>query len=785
MNYDFQLPNHTVVVLCGPTGCGKSTMAKAMADSVSAQGFSTVVLSSDAFRQQLLSREEHRHHPDMLAVSKQAFDLLMASLRSHTAYPVNTSVVIVDTTGFDETFRKSVCDVARDNGYQTALMTFEYKDQADYMRCLDYGASGVTPAAIRGSLSRFRKKVLLNLKRRDYSKTFRITKHLGDGIVTVEIDAKPNESTTLFLKDGPVAVIGDSHECTAELVKLMGTVSAAYAGVRFVLAGDYLDKGGDTQQMLDLLAGLPNAAIVKGNHEHYVVQRLRGEVDGFEGAADHYFTSLGFLRENPEYAEKLIGLYERSHSFVNIVSECGRRSIVTHAPCSTKYLGKTSNEAMRHQRNYRFDRELDVTQQLAWFRAEANTTHPVHIVGHVSHTSESLEYKNKVFLDTAAVYGYKLSCIVLHGEERSYVSVPCEKRREKRVERLPSNLTQSDRQLRGFSVLDYDLSPEDQRWLRHLDGNGVRFMSGTMPPSPSTADSLESIEAALAYFAERGIATVCIQPKYMGSRAQMYLYREREACFMTSRNGWRVRSTPQLEALLDKWHETYLYVTESSTLIFDGELLPWSALGRGLIEGSFKTYSTVVRDELTQLSGCSWFSEHRVGEDHAVPERLKMLDVYDDTLSSFAGESELEFKPFDVLTMSELSPDKAFSFANTDQYVVVSVADTASALKYYNTLTLEKGMEGVVVKPMEWRPGLTPYMKVRNPEYLTLIYGYDYKSRIDKLIQQRDITAKARLAAQEYALGQEMLTCPEEKLVELRVKMIGNIKQEFGLDPRL
>ena len=47
-------------------------------------------------------------------------------------------------------------------------------------------------------------------------------------------------------------------------------------------------------------------------------------------------------------------------------------------------------------------------------------------------------------------------------------------------------------------------------------------------------------------------------------------------------------------------------------------------------------------------------------------------------------------------------------------------------------------MEGVVIKPEEEREN-APYLKVRNPEYLSIIYGYDYRfpHKYAKLLKQK------------------------------------------------
>ena len=98
---------------------------------------------------------------------------------------------------------------------------------------------------------------------------------------------------------------------------------------------------------------------------------------------------------------------------------------------------------------------------------------------------------------------------------------------------------------------------------------------------------------------------------------------------------------------------------------------------------------------------------------------------------------------------------------------------------------VDKGMEGVVLKPLTPAEGVTPYMKVRNPQYLRLIYGYDYSLREEQLIRQKNISGKAAVAVREHAMASRMLTAEDDARRELVVKLIGELKKEAEIDPRL
>jgi len=87
-----------------------------------------------------------------------------------------------------------------------------------------------------------------------------------------------------------------------------------------------------------------------------------------------------------------------------------------------------------------------------------------------------------------------------------------------------------------------------------------------------------------------------------------------------------------------------------------------------------------------------------------------------------------------------------------------------------------------------------PYMKVRNPEYLSIIYGYDYRfpHKYRKLLKQKNITPKLRTSMQEYNLGLKMLSVPfheispaHESYREIAANLLFEVAKEKEIDPRL
>ncbi|MEH7387942.1 metallophosphoesterase, partial [Bacillus sp. JJ1521] len=136
-----------------------------------------------------------------------------------------------------------------------------------------------------------------------------------------------------------------------------------------------------------------------------------------------------------------------------------------------------------------------------------------------------------------------------------------------------------------------------------------------------------------------------------------------------------------------------------------------------------------------------------------------------------------------------------FSFISEDEYLIVNVQDSYdSAIEFFKKLTVERGMEGVVIKPEVPQGNLVPFLKVRNPEYLTIVYGYDYQfpNKYAKLMKQKNIKKKIQKSLIEHKMGMEMLQTrldeigPENAAYKQTVaNLIFEESQEQDIDPRL
>lgn len=530
------------------------------------------------------------------------------------------------------------------------------------------------------------------------------------------------------------------------------------------------------------------------------------------------FPSLKDILSDEELKEKFLWMYEQSLPFACIKTH-GKTIFITHAPCYNKYIGKLDSNSQKYQRNFYFSsRDKDsMVNDLSFMKDEEKFSHPLHVFGHVAHGMKQVEYKNKVWLDTGSVYGNLLTALIIDKKgNRKYVnektSVIYEgdlffmqklKKTEVKIEEkeVKAETKIESKTAIKQSITDlmdkYNLSVDARYWLHSLNEAGAEFISGTMSPSKASETQLEPIETALDYFYSQGIEQVIIEPKYMGSRLQVYLFRDSSKDFAITRSGHKVGYANEMKKVFEQLHQKFDNETFwKEKIIFDGELLPWSLIAKDLIDKEFLQYGESVKKELTTLQQDKIFNSFEM--DFKLNEKSKMIETFLEQAHWFGQSGEVQYKPFSILKVDneiwiEKNQEAIFTMLNNDPYLVIDTSRESyvKARDFFEKLTQKindnnLGNEGVVMKPLIWKKGVAPYMKVRNEKYLHLIYGYDYQLHYDEKLKSKRIGKKLELSIKEYELGIEMLKAPSKsELLSLACQINFEIDKEKDLDVRL
>jgi predicted kinase len=856
---------HTIFMLVGATECGKTTFAKEilipqLQYEDESKNFKTNIqyLSSDQIRQDILGYDYDKYDQVMLEASDQAFHILFEKLKAVTSFPVNAEFVIVDTTGLSEEFRARIRDIAFENNYNIEVILFDYKRREDYY------ASERSKKLITSHLSRLRKEVLGSLAKEKYTKIHKIREKnfiLPDTgrantdyqIIVEDIDAY---LSNILSHEYNYIVIGDVHECVEELKGLIKSYgfkldeqdrilrSERTQNMKFLLVGDWIDKGNHTKKIIDFLyANRKDFVFVLGNHENFVYKYIHGDITDVDEEILHtYFHSTRLLLSDPALTEKFNALCSESKPYTRFIGKKSPSFYVTHAPCKNKYIGKMDKNSIRNQRNFRLDRSKPLEEQLVFLKEEAVNNHPYHVFGHVA-VKRTMKLKNKINIDTGCVQGNELTSVSLDSWKLYF------KRQNSQSAFDSEELQELFKEERKVSI--HDLGDEEIRRLKFCSSYKINFISGTMSPADKDEESnqLESLETGLHYFLSKGIHEVVLQPKYMGSRCNIYLHRDVQQFFAVSRNGYKINHldlSGVYGKLLEKFG-VYMQDNQISTIILDGELLPWRALGEGLIERQFKTIERALDTEIQFLKNHGFeaaldqlvtgykesgfekdqfhVSKKELNEKYgngvyqnykylseAAAARVKLdeheaaFSKYKEQIDIYGSEGEVEFKPFSILKMIyengeeqvlEWGTSEIYQFVSDDAFLLLDLNESSSfaqAREYFQTLTVDQKMEGVVIKPERAPDHAVPFMKVRNPDYLTIIYGYDYQfpHKYKKLMKQKNISAKLRTSLNEHRLGREMLSYKLDEIspsnaayVQTVANLLFEVSKEKEMDPRL
>ncbi|MDR1923995.1 MAG: metallophosphoesterase [Planctomycetaceae bacterium] len=818
---------HTIILLCGPSCCGKTYYVKehlipGLRRLENGFRLNIQSIASDDLRRELLGDpmldlRDPNNSFRLKFTSEPAFRMLEQQLDLVTSFPINAEFVIVDTTALNEDFRMSMIKLARKNNYNIDLLLFDFSIGMYYQYA---GSSNYVTKHIH----RMRSEVLPNLGSRFYNQVLRIRDRNNPPLIESIVDFDLYRRCH-FLDDA--VVVGDLHGCYNALLQ----IERAAGSAPLIVLGDVIDKGPDSLAILRHLKEHPEKypLHILGNHESYVYRFLNSLSE--KSSAHNYHTSVPQYEGNTEYKELVDWYFETAVPFVKI-----RDSIyVTHAPCHDQYIGKLDTHSQRQQRFTLLDDNISDRLQ-----KESNSNYPKHIFGHVAF-QKPFEFRNKIGIDTGGVYGNTFSYFW-----------------KNRVYSIPAAEKYADNKLIEVGETGIDPSELDfyeQKRIEIAIREKINFVSGTISPTASDRErmKIEPIETAIKKFQACGVEEISVQKKYMGSRCEAYISRDIEQCSLTSRNGFKIKRlhndngeelrdlTPVYQSILaqPKIAAIFQHFPDTETILLDGELMPWYALGKGLIETQYQLIDQAAASEFELLKStgfeavldAEYKSQNYAAFIHdpkisdkiinsnkkstykllknyrhiPVAEMEQYLQIYREQIAIYGTAKPIEYCPFDILKLihrdgsetlfRETPVSERYEMVSKDAGILVHLQnenEITELIEYF--AKLPDDTEGLVLKCN--KPGRSKiYMlKVRNEKYLTIIYGFDYLEPIKNaaLIHKKNVSQKTSIANHEYEFGWELASIPRnringenEEYQRILAALIFEERNETTLDPRL
>jgi len=156
---------------------------------------------------------------------------------------------------------------------------------------------------------------------------------------------------------------------------------------------------------------------------------------------------------------------------------------------------------------------------------------------------------------------------------------------------------------------------------------------------------------------------------------------------------------------------------------------------------------------------------------HDMADYRKYVDIYATQIGHFGKTGDTYFKPFNILKKvfddgSELLVNDNLSYreVNDDEFLHLPTGNeeemnrsVKKAYEWFAQLEAENE-EGIVIKPRQaFVKNLPPAFKVRNNQYLVMIYGIDFQTNYAHNFQKRKISKKVDCSINDWMLNWDML----------------------------
>lgn len=349
--------------------------------------------------------------------------------------------------------------------------------------------------------------------------------------------------------------------------------------------------------------------------------------------------------------------------------------------------------------------------------------------------------------------------------------------------------------------------------------NCTPHFAPTISPAPKSLErnEIESIHGAVDYYKQKGVTKLVVQPKFMGSYCDIELHSNIEETRFFSRNGYLITHLDRekmIEALRPIHKRFTKLYPEYRKILLQSELMPWVVMGKGLVEHDFKEYVTSVKGHVEFLKQSSihskisqiretqsykdFIEDKKVMDRKSLHEKYKHLlkqydgvesfytidldsysngiDIFNQQLEIYGKEGEFKFNVFNVLKgyhmngseisfVSNLESYRNFNIDNPDCLYFDSEVDNVEVIYKYFSDKVSENMEGIMIKPEFCNlTDLPPAFKVRNNDYLVMIYGVNFRKDYEYYLRKRKVDFKIKSSTNQFRVARQILSLTDSEI---------------------
>ena len=254
--------------------------------------------------------------------------------------------------------------------------------------------------------------------------------------------------------------IGDVHGCVDELKSLLAKqgfltnsnnllqITPQNRDKSIILLGDFIDKASDEKltQTIEFIyknykylnQDRERFYLIRGNHEEMVYRYITNDptliiTPKSIKNKEKYYNTVALLEKEPKLKKLFLELYKACAIWYQYRYKEHFSVTFTHAPCPQKHLAKEdeiSQKKMVKCISRSKNPTMPLDELLPYIHEEAKENQHYHIFGHLSQPNVR-EYKNRVCIDTSAIYGNSLSCAIIQKDNLAFDSTPFEFKQNK------------------------------------------------------------------------------------------------------------------------------------------------------------------------------------------------------------------------------------------------------------------------------------------------------------------------------------------------------------------